>query len=70
MLSEEGNQFAMHYFDFDRGKYVQDYVKTLQGSLSTEFHVDYTEGNYQRMKEVLDRRYEEWKSPKKRWWPF
>src|SRR5688572_15876770 len=25
MLSEEGNKFAMHYFDFDKGMFLQDY---------------------------------------------
>jgi uncharacterized membrane protein len=70
MLSEEGNKFAMHYFDFDVGKYLQDYAKTLQGELPSELHVPYTEENYQRMKPVIDRRYREWKSPRKWWWPF
>ena len=70
MLSDEGNRFAIHYFDFDRGKYLQDYVETLQGELPSEFHVDYNEENYQRMSQVIDRRYREWKTAKKRWWPF
>jgi hypothetical protein len=70
MLSEEGNKFAMHYFDFHRGKYLQDYIDTLQGALPTEFHIVYSEENYQRMKRVIDSRYRDWKSPKKSWWPF
>ncbi len=70
MLSEEGNGFAMHYFDFDKGKYIHDYIDLLQGSLPSEFHIDYNEANYKRMKEVIDRRYKEWKVPKKSWWPF
>lgn len=70
MLSEEGNVFALHYFDFDRGRYLRDYVAALQGTLPTEFHVDYTEDNYQRMRQIIDRRYEGWKRPKRRWWPF
>ncbi len=70
MLSEDGNKFAMHYFDFDTGKYLEDYTRTLQGSLPSEFHIDYTEENYQRLKPVIDRRYGEWKSPKNRWRPF
>ncbi|MBI3407735.1 MAG: hypothetical protein HY040_05190 [Planctomycetes bacterium] len=69
MLSEEGNNFAMHYFDFDKGKYLRDYTKALQGSLQSEFHVEYNEENYQRLKEVIDRRFKEWKSPKNGWWP-
>jgi hypothetical protein len=64
MLSKEGNRFAMHYFDFDTGKYLQDYAEILQGALPSEFHVDYTEESYQRMKRVIDRRYTEWQFPK------
>jgi len=65
MLSDEGNEFAMHYFGFEKGAYLQDYVDLLQGSLPTEFHIDYNEENYQRMKQVIDRNYEKWKSSKK-----
>ena len=60
MLSDEGNAFAMHYFDFEKGKYLQDYMALLQGTLESEFHVDYNEANYVRLKEVIDRRYSEW----------
>jgi hypothetical protein len=71
MLSEEGNAFAMHYFEFENGRYIQDYITTLQGDLPTEFHVEYNESNYQRMREVMDRRYSEWKSnTHSRWWPW
>ncbi len=70
MLSEEGKAFAMSYFDFDKGQYIRDYIATLQRDLPTEFHVDYTEDNYQKMRQVIERRYAEWKTPKKNWWPF
>ena len=70
MLSNDGNSFAMYYFDFDKGKYIQDYTDTLQERLPSEFHVEYTEENYQRMKEVIDTRYKDWKSQRKRWWRF
>ncbi|HXC01629.1 MAG TPA: hypothetical protein VNU49_03185 [Opitutaceae bacterium] len=70
MLSEEGNAFAKHYFDFEHGRYIHDYIATLKHGLPTEFHIDYSEGNYQTMKKVIDRRYEEWKKPKKKWWLF
>jgi hypothetical protein len=62
MLSDAGNAFAMQYFDFDRGEYIADYVATLQGSLPSEFHVSYTEESYARLRSVIDRRYEQWKS--------
>jgi hypothetical protein len=70
MLSDEGNAFALHYFDFKRGSYLRDYKRTLQRRLPTEYHVDYNEENYQRLRQVIDRRYEKWKAPKRWWWPF
>src|ERR1700712_3254739 len=33
MLSVSGNAFAIHYFDFERGRYIHDYIATLQGDL-------------------------------------
>jgi hypothetical protein len=66
MLSDEGNAFAMHYFDFDRGKYLHDYAETLQRGMPSEFHVEYSEENYQRIKAVIDRRYQLWKARRKR----
>ena len=63
MLSAEGNAFAMHYFDFERGRYIHDYIATLQGRLLSEFHIDYTEDNYQKMRQIIDRQYDEWKTP-------
>jgi hypothetical protein len=67
MLTDAGNAFAMHYFDFERGKYLEDYTSTLQGPLPSVFHIPYTEENCQKFKQVIDRRYEEWKaSPNKK----
>jgi len=62
MLSDEGNAFAMEYFDFENGKYLKDYTRLLQGTLPSEYHILYSEENYARMKDVIDRRYIEWKS--------
>jgi hypothetical protein len=62
MLSDEGNAFAMHYFDFEKGEYLQDYAAILQRDLPSEFHVDYSEANYERIQAVIERRYQEWKS--------
>ena len=70
MLSEEGNSFAKAYFDFEIGQYIHDYIATLQGDLPSEFHVDYTEENYERMRQVIDRRYTEWSTRKRTWWPW
>jgi len=67
MVSEEGNSFGKHYFDFEKGKYISDYIAALQGGLPTEFHVVYSDENYAKIKSVIDRRFEEWKKPKS-WW--
>lgn len=71
MLSEEGNAFAMAYFDFEMGKYIADYKATLQGSLPSEYHVPFSEDRYAKLRQVIDRRYAEWKGqPTKPWWQF
>jgi len=71
MLSDEGNAFAMHYFDFKQGRYIHDYIAALKGGLPTEFHIDYTEANYKTMQRIIDLRYKKWKKPQKKWWwPF
>jgi hypothetical protein len=81
MLSDEGNGFAMAYFDFDKGAYLKEYEETLIGGYESTWHIPFTEENYQKMKALLDRRFEEWKSrppeaespektAKRWWWPF
>jgi hypothetical protein len=71
MLSEEGNAFAIQYFDFTHGKYISDYKATLQGKLPTEFHIVYSEAGYEKLRAVIDRRFAEWRqSSPKSWWQF
>lgn len=60
MVSDAGNAFAMHYFDYEKGSYLRDYVEVLASSVPSEFHVEYTEANYAKMKQVIDRRYRDW----------
>lgn len=78
MLSDEGNAFAMAYFDFDKGKYMEDYEETLLGEFESTWHIPFTEENYRKFKAVIDRRYDEWMQnpaafeppaePAKPWW--
>lgn len=68
MLSDEGNAFAMHYFDYERGKYISDYISALQGNLPSEFHVQYSDENYTKLRKIIDRRYADWKKTTKPWW--
>jgi hypothetical protein len=78
MLSDEGNAFARHYFDFEQGLYPQDYCGTLAESAPTIFHVEYSEANYRKLLPTIDRRYKEWKSQasagkppqRRKRWPF
>ncbi|MES2947756.1 MAG: hypothetical protein V4858_04360 [Pseudomonadota bacterium] len=62
MVSDEGNAFGRHYFAFETGKYLPDYIATLQGNLPSEFHVEYSEANYAKIRAVIDNRYEQWKA--------
>ena len=69
MLSDEGNAFASHYFDFNRGVYLKDYCAALQGDLPTELHVPYGDESYRKLATVIDSRFREWKRGKP-WWKF
>lgn len=61
-LSGEGNAFAQHYFDFDTGCYLQDYSEILARNLPSLYHVTDTWENYQKIKQRIDKRYNEWRS--------
>ena len=69
MLNDEGNAFAMAYFDFAKGEYLKDYQKHLQKDLPSEFHVPYTVDNERVIHAIIDQRYQQWKNPKQ-WWQF
>lgn len=61
-ISELGNRFALPYFDFDTGQYLGDYEKTLAGNLPTTYHVADTWDNYIKLKQVLDKKFLDWKN--------
>lgn len=61
-LSEEGNRFAQHYFVFETGRYLRDYEQTLATGLPTTYHVPDSWESYDKLRPLLDRRYEEWRS--------
>ena len=70
-VSELGNRFALHYFDFDTGMYVNDYENILAKQLPTLFHVQDSWENYEKIRKVIDSRFAEWnniKTEKKPWW--
>jgi len=59
-LNEVGNGFAQAYFDFETGNYLADYEATLGNGLPDLYHVMDTWDNFERMKSVLDKRFEGW----------
>jgi len=59
-LSELGNRFALPYFNFDSGQYLNDYETTFLHSIPTIYHVNDTWDNYQKIKNILDKRFDDW----------
>lgn len=59
-ISELGNRFALHYFEFENGQYLKDYEALSQGYPS-QYHVPDTWDNYSTLKAILDKRYNDWK---------
>ncbi|HWF17886.1 MAG TPA: hypothetical protein VG754_01380 [Verrucomicrobiae bacterium] len=64
MLTEEGNRFAAHYFDFERGQFLDDYQEALASGLPSFYHVADTWDNFDIIKKKIDQRYETWKRDK------
>lgn len=62
MLSADGNAFAMAYFDFDRGVYLEDYDELLSGALASHFHVEDTWTSYERIRPRIDERFAQWRA--------
>lgn len=60
-LTEEANRFSLQYFDFEHGQYLQDYDAVLAYNLPSAYHVADTWENYAVLKEVLDKRFADWK---------
>ena len=61
MLGDEGNAFSRHYFDFDRGRFLNDYEELLAAGLPSLYHVPDTWESYERLKTRIDERYDEWR---------
>lgn len=60
MLSEQGNRFAITYFDFIDGQYLHDYRHVLALNETSVYHVADSWENYELMKQVIDQRYAAW----------
>jgi len=59
-LNEQGNRFALFYFNFETGEYLSDYEATLGLGVPTIYHVKDTWDNYQKLKVMVDFRFEAW----------
>ncbi|GAA5511268.1 hypothetical protein [Novipirellula caenicola] len=59
-LNAEGNAFAVEYFDFKTGQYLNDYDELLTGDLPSVYHVPDTWESFDRLRPRLDERYREW----------
>ena len=64
MLTEEGNEFALAYFDFTHGQYMADYGEVLAFGLPSQYHVQDTHENYARIKKRINQRYSDWQQSK------
>ena len=60
-LNDEGNAFAQEYFDFERGAYINDYGRLLVKGLPSQYHVQDTWANFDKLRPVLDKRFEDWR---------
>jgi hypothetical protein len=66
MLNEEGRAFARAYFDFDGGKFLDDYERLLAADLPSMYHVPDTWDSYDTLKPQIDKRYAAWRKKRGR----
>jgi hypothetical protein len=59
-LNEEGSAFARWYYS-GYGPYIDDYEKTLAVNVPSTYHVKDTWENFDKLKPVIDRRFEAWR---------
>jgi len=63
-LNEEGNEFALAYFELESGTYASDYEKTLADKLPSLYHVKDSWESFDKLKPVIDNRFLEWTAKK------
>ena len=56
-IGEDGNRFALPYFDFCSGQYLADYNQALCQNLSSLYYVADSWDNYHTLKRVVDKRF-------------
>lgn len=60
-LNEDGNKFTLRYYTVRNGEFFRDYTETLAKDLSSVYHVEDSWENYDKLKVVLDKRYESYR---------
>jgi hypothetical protein len=60
MLNSKGFNFAMNYFDFDKGTYIKDYENVFSVNAEQFFTVKDNWDNYDKVRPVIDAAYENW----------
>lgn len=60
LFNEEGNAFSVYYYQ--SGMYRNDYQEVLASHLPSIYHVDDTWENYEKIKERINQRYDDWKN--------
>jgi hypothetical protein len=60
MLNDKGFNFALSYFDFDKGTYLADYERVFNVTGDNIFTVNDTWDNYEKIKPAIDLAYEKW----------
>ena len=61
MLTLVGAAFSDFYFHIQKGQYLSDLEKTLQGSRPSIYHIDFNDENYAVIKAVIDQRFSVWR---------
>jgi hypothetical protein len=66
-LNDEGNAFARDYYITDKGvNYFADYRDTLGRDLPSQYHVEDSWENFDKLAPVLDARLEEWRGQRRK----
>jgi hypothetical protein len=61
-LNNEGNAFAADYYALETGQFLRDYEATLGAELPTLYHIADSWQNFDKLKPILDRRFQNWRS--------
>jgi hypothetical protein len=62
MLTRAGFNFALDYFDFERGTYLKDYERVFKVTSKRVYEVKGTWDNYDKLKPTIDAAYEKWRN--------